>query len=169
MTEMLNKELSRTAFLKGGGALVVRCEIDGVVDVATDGSLGARDALRVAAAVERDSEHTIAQGIVKSAEEKNLSVPKADLFEAIPGHGVKAVVDGKDFYMGGPAMLKRLALTPPAAVREAAERAGAPRGRRCAHLGSWDRFARLEDLVIDGLPANGWDAFSAEAVDVLGA
>ena len=94
-----------------------------VVDIATDGSLSVDEALRIAAAVERDSEHTIAQGIVKSADEKNLSVPKADLFEAIPGHGVKATVEGREFYMGGPAMLKRLALAPPAALREAADRA----------------------------------------------
>jgi Cu2+-exporting ATPase len=104
-----------------------------VVDIATDGSLNADDALRIAAAVERDSEHTIAQGIVKSADEKNVSVPKADLFEAIPGHGVKATVEGKGFYMGGPAMLKRLALTPPAAVREAADRA-AHRGQASIYL-----------------------------------
>jgi Cu2+-exporting ATPase len=104
-----------------------------VVDVATDGSVSADEALRIAAAVERDSEHTIAQGIVKSAEEKNLSVPKADQFEAIPGHGVKAIVEGKEFYMGGPAMLKRLALTPPAAVREAADRAAA-RGQASIYL-----------------------------------
>ena len=96
-----------------------------VVDVATDGSLTANDALRIAAAVERDSEHTIARGIVKSADEQALNVPKADQFEAIPGHGVKAVVEGKEFYMGGPAMLKRLGLTPAAAVHEAAERAAA--------------------------------------------
>ena len=104
-----------------------------VVDIATDGSLSADEALRIAAAVERDSEHTIAQGIVKSAEEKNLSVPKADQFEAIPGHGVKAIVEGREFYMGGPAMLKRLALTPPAAVREAADRAAA-RGQASIYL-----------------------------------
>ena len=104
-----------------------------VVDIATDGSLNADEALRIAAAVERDSEHTIAQGIVKSAEEKSLSVPKADQFEAIPGHGVKAVVEGREFYMGGPAMLKRLALTPPAAVREAADRAAA-RGQASIYL-----------------------------------
>jgi Cu2+-exporting ATPase len=104
-----------------------------VVDIATDGTLSADEALRIAAAVERDSEHTIAQGIVKSAEEKSLSVPKADQFEAIPGHGVKAVVESKKFYMGGPAMLKRLALTPPAAVREAADRA-AERGQASIYL-----------------------------------
>ena len=47
-----------------------------VVDVATDGSLSANDALRIAAAVERDSEHTIAQGIVKSAEEQASERPE---------------------------------------------------------------------------------------------
>ena len=104
-----------------------------VVDVATDGSLSANDALRVAAAVERDSEHTIAQGIVKSAEEQTLSLPNAEQFEAIPGHGVRAVVEGKEFYMGGPAMLKRLALTPAAAVRGAADRAAA-RGQASVYL-----------------------------------
>ena len=104
-----------------------------VVDIATDGSLSADDALRIAAAVERDSEHTIAQGIVRSAEAKNLSVPKADLFEAIPGHGVRATVERREFYMGGPAMLKRLALAPPAAVREAADRA-AQRGQASIYL-----------------------------------
>jgi P-type Cu2+ transporter len=104
-----------------------------VVNVATDGSVTANDALRIAAAVERDSEHTIAQGIVKSAEEQAVSVPTAEQFEAIPGHGVKAIVEGQEFYMGGPAMLKRLALTPPAAVREAADRAAA-RGQASIYL-----------------------------------
>ena len=104
-----------------------------VVDVATDGSLSANDALRIAAAVERDSEHTIAQGIIKSAEEQKLTVPKAEQFEAIPGHGVQAVVESNSFYMGGPAMLKRLALTPAAAVREAADRAAA-RGQASVYL-----------------------------------
>jgi P-type Cu2+ transporter len=104
-----------------------------VIDVATDGSLTGTDALRLAAAVERDSEHTIAQGIVKSAEEQALSVPKAERFEAIAGHGVKAVVEGQELYMGGPAMLKRLALTPAAAVRDAADRA-ATRGQASIYL-----------------------------------
>jgi Cu2+-exporting ATPase len=104
-----------------------------VVDVATGGSLSADDALRIAAAIERDSEHTIAQGIVKSAEERTLTIPNADQFEAIPGRGVRAVVEGKKFYMGGPAMLKRLAVTPSAAVRDAAERAAA-RGQASIYL-----------------------------------
>jgi Cu2+-exporting ATPase len=104
-----------------------------VVDVATDGSLSANDALRIAAAVERDSEHTIAQGIVKSAEEQALSIPNAAQFKAIPGHGVQAFVGGEEFYMGGPAMLKRLALTLATTVREAADRAAA-RGQASIYL-----------------------------------
>jgi Cu2+-exporting ATPase len=67
-----------------------------VVDVTTDGSIDATGALRIAAAVERDSEHTIAQGIVKSAEEQRLGIPESERFEAIPGHGVRAVVGGRN-------------------------------------------------------------------------
>jgi Cu2+-exporting ATPase len=104
-----------------------------VVDIATDGTITATEALRIAAGVERDSEHTIAQGIVKSAEERNLTVPKAAQFEAIPGHGVRAVIEGREFYMGGPAMLRRLAVTPAAEVRNAAERA-ASRGQAAVYL-----------------------------------
>jgi Cu2+-exporting ATPase len=104
-----------------------------VVDIATDGSLTADEALRLAAAVERDSEHTIAQGIVKSAEERQMTVPRADQFENVPGHGVRAVVEGREFHMGGPAMLRRLNVKPAATVRDAADRA-ASRGQASVYL-----------------------------------
>jgi Cu2+-exporting ATPase len=104
-----------------------------VVDIATDGSLGANEALGLAAGVERDSEHTIAQGIVKSAEEQRLTIPKTQEFEAIAGHGVRAVVDGAEYYMGGPAMLRRLNVTPSSAVQDAADRA-ATRGQASVYL-----------------------------------
>jgi Cu2+-exporting ATPase len=104
-----------------------------VVDIGTDGSIDASEALRLAAAVERDSEHTIAQGIVKSAEEQGLNVPRAERFEAIPGHGVRAVVDGKELHIGGPAMLRRLGVPAGSWVREAADRA-ASRGQTCVYL-----------------------------------
>ena len=104
-----------------------------VIDIATDGSVDATEALQIAAAIERDSEHTIAQGIVKSAEERKLSISKAEQFEAIPGHGVRAVVEGREFFMGGPAMLRRLNVSPAAGAREAAERA-ASRGQASVYL-----------------------------------
>src|SRR5262249_35239474 len=52
-----------------------------VVEITTKASLGDDQALALAAAVERDSEHTIARGIVKSAEERKLGIPKAEHFE----------------------------------------------------------------------------------------
>jgi Cu2+-exporting ATPase len=104
-----------------------------VVDIAVDGSVSASEALRLASGVERDSEHTIAQGIVKTAEERQLTIPKAGEFEAIPGHGVRAVVEGREYYVGGPAMLRRLGIEPSPALREATERASA-RGQASVYL-----------------------------------
>ena len=127
-----------------------------VVDIATDGSVDANAALRLAAAVERDSEHAIAQGIVKSAEEQSLSVPKADTFEAIPGHGVHAVVEGTELYLGGPAMLRRLAIEPPANLFQAAHRA-ASRGQTSVYLLTPTR-AIAAFAVADAVRAESRDA-----------
>src|SRR5690554_3977245 len=63
-----------------------------VVDMATVDGLSDVEALRVAAAVEADSEHPIARGIVRSAADRNLDVPAADQFRALPGRGVAASV-----------------------------------------------------------------------------
>jgi Cu2+-exporting ATPase len=104
-----------------------------VVDSAADPSLPPNEALRLAAAVERDSEHTIARGIVKSAEEQRVTVPAVDRFEAIPGHGARAVVEGRQLYVGGPAMLRRLDVTLSTALRDAADRA-ASRGQTAVFL-----------------------------------
>jgi P-type Cu2+ transporter len=104
-----------------------------VVEIATDGSLSPSEALRLAAAIERDSEHTIAQGIARSAQEQGLSIPKAEQFEALRGYGARAVIDGTEFYIGGPAMLRRLAVTPAQPVGEGAERA-ARRGQASVYL-----------------------------------
>jgi P-type Cu2+ transporter len=94
-----------------------------VVEVTPESGLTPGDALRLAAAVERDSEHTIARGIVRSAEEKGLTVPAAERFQAIPGHGVEAVVEQRRLSVGGPALLRRLGVQPGPALREAIERA----------------------------------------------
>lgn len=104
-----------------------------VVDVTTAEDLEPREALRLAAAVEHDSEHTIARGIVESAVEDGLEVPAAEGFQAIPGHGVKARVGGRELHMGGPALLRRLDAEPDARLREAADRA-AGRGQSAIYL-----------------------------------
>ncbi|HWK09042.1 MAG TPA: heavy metal translocating P-type ATPase [Vicinamibacterales bacterium] len=81
-----------------------------VVDITTRSGIAADDALAIAAAAEHDSEHTIAQGIVKSAEERGLRIPKAERFQAIPGRGVEAVVGAREVRRGGPALLRQLGI-----------------------------------------------------------
>ena len=76
-----------------------------VVEITTAGGLAHDEALALAAAVERDSEHTIARGIVRSAEEWALAIPDAEHFQAVPGHGVQATVGGRPLRLGGPALL----------------------------------------------------------------
>ena len=104
-----------------------------VVDIATAPGLSAEEALRLAAAVERDSEHAIAQGIVKSAEEQGLELPGSDHFEAVPGYGVRARVGGRELHMGGPALLRKLGATLADELRAAVDRA-AGRGQTAVIL-----------------------------------
>jgi Cu2+-exporting ATPase len=94
-----------------------------VVDITPAGSLSATDALRLAAAVERDSEHSIAQGVVKSAAERGIAAPPATGFRAIPGHGVEAQVEGRHLLVGGPALIRQNAVTLEPSLREAMARA----------------------------------------------
>lgn len=94
-----------------------------VVEITTRAGLTHDDALALAAAAERDSEHTIARGIVKTAEERGLVIPTADKFHAIAGHGVRAEVDGRQLQLGGPALLRRLAVETPPDLGEAIARA----------------------------------------------
>jgi len=81
-----------------------------VVDITTSGGLSPDEALRLAASLETDSEHTIAQGVVTSAEERGLSLARAEDFQAIPGQGVQATVAGRQLRIGGPALLRGLAV-----------------------------------------------------------
>lgn len=62
--------------------------------------------LSLAAAVERDSEHPIAQALLKSAEDKGLALPRSSSFEAAAGKGVEAVVEARRLSVGGPALLR---------------------------------------------------------------
>jgi Cu2+-exporting ATPase len=96
-----------------------------VVEVTVREGHSESDALRLAGAVEHDSEHSIAQGIVKSAEEQGLELPEARDFEAIPGQGVRAVVEGRTLHVGGPALLGRLGATLPPELAAGIDRAAA--------------------------------------------
>lgn len=99
-----------------------------VVETTTREGLAAEEALALAAAAERDSEHSIARGIVQTAEERGLSIPRAQSFRAIPGHGVEAVVGGRRLLLGGPALVRQLNVELEPSFRAAVDRA-AERGQ----------------------------------------
>ena len=96
----------------------------GVVRIATADGLPETEALRLAAAVERDSEHSIAKGIVRSALERSLDIPPADGFRALPGVGATAQLDGRRLLVGGPALIRSGAVQMPSALEAAAAEAG---------------------------------------------
>lgn len=58
------------------------------------------DFLRYAAAIEKNSEHPLANAIVQEAEKKKLNIPEAEQFESITGEGIVGVVEGKKIIIG---------------------------------------------------------------------
>lgn len=103
-----------------------------VIEIVTD-ELDQDEALRVAAAVESDSEHPVARAILTSAMERELAVPGSQDFRALPGHGVEAQVDGRTWRVGGPNLLRQLGVAPPPLIADAADRF-AERGQSSVYL-----------------------------------
>jgi|GEM_PF-9161 len=71
-----------------------------VTDIIPAEGISGEDLLRVAASCEKGSEHPLGEAIVKKAGEENLELARADRFEAIPGHGIEASVEGMDVVIG---------------------------------------------------------------------
>jgi Cu2+-exporting ATPase len=114
------------------------------------------EALRLAAAVEADSEHALAHAIVAGARERGIDVPSAAGFEAIAGRGARATVEGNKVAVGGPRLLADASLQadPVAASWDA-------QGRTVLHV--------LVDGVIAGVIAveDEIRVESREAIDAL--
>jgi P-type Cu2+ transporter len=104
-----------------------------VVAMRVADALTEEEALRLAAAVERDSEHPVARAIVASAAARALEVPPAEGFRALPGQGVEARVSGRALQIGGPNLLRKLGVEPAAALAEGAAEA-ASRGQSAVYL-----------------------------------
>jgi Cu2+-exporting ATPase len=83
-----------------------------VVAVRTLQGLTDDDALRLAAAVERDSEHPVARAVVATAQERGLTSPAVEGFQAIPGYGAEATVERRRLTVGGPNLLQRVGAEP---------------------------------------------------------
>ena len=63
--------------------------------------------LRLAAAAESGSEHPLGMAVVEAATERDLDLPSADAFEAIPGYGIRATIDGHQVLIGATRLMTR--------------------------------------------------------------
>jgi len=64
--------------------------------------------LRLAAGLERASEHPLAAAVLAGAQERGVKVPEASDFEAIPGRGVRGRIEGREVAIGSAAFLASL-------------------------------------------------------------
>lgn len=104
-----------------------------VVAMRTVHEMSEDDALRLAAAVERDAEHPVARAIVSSANERGLVIPAATGFELMPGLGVRATVEERAIANGGPNLLASRNVTLPAELQQFTDEASA-RGQGVVYL-----------------------------------
>jgi Cu+-exporting ATPase len=74
--------------------------------------LGEDELLRLAASAESGSEHPLARAIVDGAEARGISVTDPERFESVPGHGVKAIVDGSEVLVGNRKFLRDNGIDP---------------------------------------------------------
>ena len=78
---------------------------------------GDEETLQLLASAEKGSEHPLAEAIVTYAEEKKIPLLETDDFEAIPGHGIKATIDGREILVGNRKLMKNQGI----AINEAEE------------------------------------------------
>lgn len=71
-----------------------------LTDVIVSDPLDENRFLAIVAAAEKNSEHPLAEAIVAGVRERNIAFPKAEAFEAVPGFGLRSVVDGKHVLIG---------------------------------------------------------------------
>ena len=112
----------------------------GVVALVSDG-VSEDELLRLVAAVERDSEHPLAEAIVKAAEARGLDALKAEGFEAVAGHGALAKVEGRPLVVGNARLLEREEISLAGLAEQAAALAG--EGRTVVHVAVDGRAAGL--------------------------
>ncbi|MGH3714033.1 MAG: copper-translocating P-type ATPase [Micromonosporaceae bacterium] len=113
-----------------------------VTGVAGAGDVGDDEVLRLAGGVEADSEHPLARAIVTAASERGEPARASD-FRSLTGRGVRASIDGAEYAVGGPALLRELEADVP---EELATTTGgwSERGAAVLHL-----------LRLNGATANG--------------
>ncbi len=77
-----------------------------VVEIVATGDIGEAEMLRLAAALERESEHPLARAVVARAAD-NESTSRVSEFENVPGHGTIGIVEGRRVVVGNRRLMQR--------------------------------------------------------------
>ncbi len=83
-----------------------------LVDIIPTGTMDENGLLRLAASLERGSEHPLAEAIVEGARGRNLALTDVTAFESITGQGITGQVDGHQLALGNVALLAHLGIEP---------------------------------------------------------
>ena len=139
LTVGMGKGAEQGILFRGGDALQAARELDAVVldktgtitwgkpaltDVFAASGFEENEVLSLAATVDRDSEHPLAQAIVAGARERGIEPGSLERFEAVPGHGVSAAAHGRELLLGNRKLLADDGVDAKALEQRAAELAG---------------------------------------------
>ena len=106
-----SRKISTIVFDKTGTLTIGKFEVSKIVLL--DKSLDEKELVRLASALEQNSEHPIATGILQKVKDLKLTIPQAENFKAITGQGVQATVEGKKILVVSPGYLQEHKLTIP--------------------------------------------------------
>ena len=103
------RKITTIVFDKTGTLTVGKFEVSKIVPLSFGEGLGVRpenEIIRLASALEQQSEHPIATGILQKVKDLSIAIPAAEDFNAITGKGVEATVEGKKILVVSPGYLK---------------------------------------------------------------
>ena len=167
--------------VKNAGALEIAKQIDivifdktgtltkgefGVTDIITLGDWSKKQILENSSAIEFNSEHVIAKGIIKTAQEERLDSRKAEKFTAIPGKGAKAIVGREEVYVGNANLMSDLKISLEKFEAEASKLSS--QGKTVVYVATSDKIQGLIALadLIRGESREAIKKLKAEGLEV---
>ena len=128
-----------------------------LTDLVTQSDFDEAEVLHLVASAEQTSEHPVAQAIVKAAQNRGVKLTAPTDFEAVPGYGVSALVDGKRVQVGADRYMRQLGLELPSNSAD-----------RLADEGKTPLYAAIDGQLVATLAvADTLKEGSAEAVKSL--
>jgi Cu+-exporting ATPase len=122
----VGKGAEHGVLIRNGEALQVSSRLDRIVldktgtitkgkpaltDIVAGPDFDEATVLRLAASADRPSEHPLAQAIVAGARDRGFDPPEPESFDAVPGHGARATVEGRNVLIGNAKLLARSGIT----------------------------------------------------------